>query len=93
VANIAKTRVGLTILTMLTSRATLVKEAGEVREDDWQQWTQLYNRLFDTLEPVLGSVFPGSVNSGEDMYVWQFLAAIGSGANPEQQQRLVIAVK
>ena len=38
-------------------------------------------------------IFPGSVYTGEDMYVWQFLAAVGSGASPEQQQRLVIAVK
>ena len=90
---VARTRVGLSILTMLTSRATLVKEAGSTDEPEWQQWTQLYNRLFDTLEPIMGQIFPGSVNSGEDMYVWQFLAAIGSGAGPEQQQRLVIAVK
>ena len=55
--------------------------------------TVLYGRLFDSLEPVLGLIFPGSVNSGEDVYVWQFLAAVGLGANPEQQQRLVMAVK
>lgn len=93
VAKIARTRVGLGILTMLTTRATLVKESGDVVESEWQQWVQSYDRLFDMLEPILASVFPGSVNSGEDMYVWQFLAAIGSEANPEQQQRLVIAVK
>ena len=90
---VARTRVGLSILTMLTSRATLVREAGATEEGEWQQWTQLYNRLFDTLEPVMSQIFPGSVNTGEDMHVWQFLAAIGSGASPEQQQRLVIAVK
>ena len=93
VQSVARTRVGLSILTMLTSRATLVREAGGTEEQEWQQWSQCYNQLFDTLEPVLGAIFPGSVNSGEDMYVWQFLAAIGSGASPEQQQRLVIAVK
>ena len=90
---VARTRVGLSILTMLTSRATLVREANATDEPEWQQWTHLYNRLFDTLEPIMGQIFPGSVNSGEDMYVWQFLAAMGSGASPEQQQRLVIAVK
>ena len=78
---------------MLTSRATLVREAGGSDEAEWQQWSHFYNRLFDVLEPSLGGIFPGSVNSGEDMYVWQFLAAIGSGASPEQQQRLVIGVK
>ena len=93
VAAVARTRVGLSILTMLTSRATLVREAGGSDEAEWQQWSHFYNRLFDVLEPSLGGIFPGSINSGEDMYVWQFLAAIGSGASPEQQQRLVIGVK
>lgn len=52
-----------------------------------------YNAFFDALEPTLPSIFPGTVNTGEDVYVWQFLAAIGIGAGPEQQQRLVMAVK
>lgn len=38
-------------------------------------------------------MFPGTVMTGEDIYVWQFLAAIGIGASPDQQQRLVLAVK
>ena len=89
----ARTRVGLNILTMLTSRATLIRETGEIQDVDWQNWSQLFNRLFDILEPSLDGIFPGSLNTGEDIYVWQFLAAIGSGASPEQQQRLVLAVK
>jgi DNA topoisomerase 2-associated protein PAT1 len=52
-----------------------------------------YNTFFDVLEPVLPYIFPGTVSTGEDVYVWQFLAAIGVGASPEQQQRLVMAVK
>lgn len=90
---VARTKVGLGILTMLLSRAELVKEAGGVQEHELQQWTGLYNRLFDSLEPVLAHIFPGNINSADDMYVWQFLAAVGIGASPEQQQRLVIAVK
>jgi DNA topoisomerase 2-associated protein PAT1 len=89
----ARTRIGLAILTTLLSRAELVKEAGSADDRDWEQWTILYNRLFDTLEPILGSIFPESINSGDDMYVWQFLAAFGVGASPEQEQRLVLAVK
>lgn len=53
----------------------------------------IYNALFDRLEAVLPYIFPGTVNTGEDVYVWQFLAAIGIGASPEQQSRLVMAVK
>lgn len=93
VQSVARTKVGLGILTMLLSRAEIVKEAGQAAERDWQQWVEKFNVLFDTLEPVLADIFPGSINSGDDMYVWQFLAAVGIGASPEQQQRLVIAVK
>jgi DNA topoisomerase 2-associated protein PAT1 len=52
-----------------------------------------YNSFFDALEPTLPHIFPGTVNTGEDVYVWQFLAAFSINASPEQQQRLVMAVK
>lgn len=90
---VARTRIGLGILTMLLSRAEIVKEAGQASENDWQQWVEKFNVLFDTLEPTFGDIFPSSINAGDDMYVWQFLAATGIGASPDQQQRLVIAVK
>lgn len=93
VISIARTRVGLGIMTLLLSRAELAKDSGEVSDAEWQQWVNHYNHLFDMLEPVLPLIFPGPVNVGDDMYVWQFLAAVGIGASPEQQQRLVIAVK
>ncbi|KAI9842590.1 MAG: hypothetical protein M1837_007028 [Sclerophora amabilis] len=92
VQRVARTKIGLGILTMFVSRAELVKQAGEAKEQEWGQWTSLYNRLFDTLEPVFSQIFPESINSGDDTYVWQFLAAIGLGASPQQQQRLVMAV-
>lgn len=91
--NVARTRVGLGIMTILLSRAELAKDSGEVSDAEWQQWVSHYNHLFDILEPVLPLIFPGPVNVGDDMYVWQFLAAMGIGASPDQQQRLVIAVK
>lgn len=90
---ITRTKIGLGILTMLISRAELVKQAEATNEQEWEQWLTLYNRLFDTIEPILRDIFPGSINTSQDMYVWQFLAAMGVGASPDQQQRLVIAVK
>jgi DNA topoisomerase 2-associated protein PAT1 len=90
---VARTRVGLGIMTMLLSRAAIIKEAGQTDEHEWQQWIEKFNQLFDALEPGLTDIFPGTINTGDDMYVWQFLAAIGIGASQEQQQRLVIAVK
>jgi DNA topoisomerase 2-associated protein PAT1 len=92
VQSVARTKVGLGILTMLLS-AEIVKDAEQADERDWLQWGEKFDILFDSLEPILGNIFPQSINSGDDIDAWQFLAAVGSGANPEQQQRLVIAVK
>lgn len=92
-SSVARTRVGLEVLTMLLSRAAIVKATEATDDQTWDQWLGIYNHFFDLLEPLLGEVFPASVNAGQDQYVWQFLAATGSGANPEQQQRLVLAVK
>ncbi|KAG4025231.1 hypothetical protein MFRU_063g00210 [Monilinia fructicola] len=90
---IARTRIGLSLLTMILSRAEITKQAGDVNERGWNDWLVTHNAFFDALEPTLPEIFPGTVNTGEDVYVWQFLAAIGIGASPEQQQRLVMAVK
>ena len=90
----ARSKIGMSLLTILISRAELLKQSSpDINPQDWEQWSTLYNRLFDNVEPVLPLLFPGSINDTDDMYVWQFLAAMGVGASPEQQQRLVIGVK
>ena len=93
---VMRTKIGVSMLTMLISRAELIKQTAPntVSEDDWSQWNGLYGRLFDLAEPVLPYIFPAeSVRTSEDVHVWQFLAAMGVGASPEQQQRLVLGVK
>lgn len=91
---VARSKVGMSLLTILISRAELLKQsAPKIDPADWEHWTELYNRLFDVVEPVLPVIFPGNVNDTDDMYVWQFLASMGVGASPEQQQRLVLGVK
>ncbi|KAK1497243.1 topoisomerase II-associated protein PAT1 [Colletotrichum tamarilloi] len=90
---IAKTRVGCSMLTLILSRAELLKQGGGGSPQLWAEWEQTFNMFFNKLEPTLHHIFPGSVNTGEDVVVWQLLAAVGVSANPEQQQRLVLAVK
>ncbi|KAH0268873.1 hypothetical protein KCU91_g9110, partial [Aureobasidium melanogenum] len=93
---IIRTKIGVAMLTMLVSRAFLVKQqsSAQVSDEDWNQWTQLYNRLFDLAEPVLPYIFTtDNVNTSNDFEIWQFLATMGVSASPEQQQRLVLGVK
>ncbi|KJR84334.1 DNA topoisomerase 2-associated protein PAT1 [Sporothrix schenckii 1099-18] len=90
---VARSRIGASMLTTILSRAELIKQAGGGTPEQWQSWEMTYNNFFNALEPVLPYMFPGTVSSGEDMYVWQLLAALGIGATPDQQQRLVLAVK
>ncbi|KAL1896900.1 DNA topoisomerase 2-associated protein pat1 [Ceratocystis pirilliformis] len=90
---IARTRIGTSMLTLILSRAELLKQAGGGNPGLWSKWDKTFGNFFDTLSPSLPFIFPGSVVSGEDIYVWQLLAAIGVSASPEQQQRLVLSVK
>ncbi|KAF4555553.1 Topoisomerase II-associated protein PAT1-like protein [Elsinoe fawcettii] len=93
---IIRTKIGVSILTGLISRAEMLKQTGgpNISEEDWSQFNQLYSRLFDLAEPVLPYIFSTeSVSSSDDVHVWQWLAAMGVGASPEQQQRLVLGVK
>ncbi|KAK3339097.1 topoisomerase II-associated protein PAT1 [Neurospora tetraspora] len=90
---IAKSRIGASMLTMILSRAELIKHNGGGSEQDWRSWDMTYTQFFNLLEPTLPYIFPGSIATDQDTYVWQLLAAIGIGASPDQQQRLVIAVK
>lgn len=90
---IVRTKIGLDLLTMFISRAVLAKQSGHASDGDWAQWTDIYNQFFDMLEPQLPYLFSGPINTGEDRYVWQFLAAVGVLASSEEQQRLVLGVK
>jgi DNA topoisomerase 2-associated protein PAT1 len=92
---ISLTKIGVSVLTMVLSRAEVLRESQQppANSQEWGQWNDLYNSLFDLIEPALPHIFPGQVTEADDVHVWQFLAAMGVGASPEQQQRLVIGVK
>ncbi|KAK4144506.1 topoisomerase II-associated protein PAT1 [Dichotomopilus funicola] len=90
---IAKSRVGASMLTMILSRAEIIKHGGGGSEQAWHSWDVTHTQFFDLIEPSLPHTFPGPVTTSDDIYVWQLLAALGIGASPDQQQRLVLAVK
>ncbi|RFU78457.1 topoisomerase ii associated [Trichoderma arundinaceum] len=90
---IAKTRVGVSMLTLILSRAVLLKQTGGGAPEQWEKWDQTYEIFFSRLEASLPYMFPPSINAGSDVYVWQLLAALGVSASNDQQTRLVLAVK
>ncbi|KAF7549025.1 hypothetical protein G7046_g8470 [Stylonectria norvegica] len=90
---IARSRIGVSMLTLILSRAVLLKQTGAGNAEQWEKWDHTFEILFARLEPSLPYIFPGSVNTGEDVYVWQLLAAMGVSATHDQQTRLVLAVK
>lgn len=93
---VLRTKIGVLILTMLISRAVLLTQnTPSGASQEVQEWTSLFSTLFDAIEPTLPVLFPMDTNiaAADDVYIWQFLAAMGVGATPEQQQRLVLGVK
>lgn len=86
-------QVGINLLTRLLSRAIIIVQSNHANAEDAQQWAATYNRLFVLIEPYLPYIFDTSAISGDDAYLWQFLAALGILASADQQQQLVIAVK
>jgi DNA topoisomerase 2-associated protein PAT1 len=81
------TKVGLSFLTMLISRAEIAKaEEGGAQAALWQQH---YNIMFSKLEGRLALIFPPIHPHAEEGYPWQFLAACAVSASPEQQHALV----
>ncbi|KAG9293188.1 hypothetical protein G9A89_010525 [Geosiphon pyriformis] len=97
---VSRSKVGLAFLTMFLSRAEILKQGvgatqGLPPPEDREiiQWQETYNRLFSQLQNHFLSLFPPIVLGIDDMYVWQFLAAMAVGASMEQQHILVTEVR
>jgi DNA topoisomerase 2-associated protein PAT1 len=115
IIRVAQTKPGLAFLTMLLSRAEILKQGGGALQglaqptaEEMAHWQELYTVLFNMLKGRYLGVFPSlyylvpiSPNTSmlqislavDDMYVWQFLAAMAVGASMEQQHILVTEVR
>ncbi|KAI7898347.1 topoisomerase II-associated protein PAT1 [Cokeromyces recurvatus] len=112
---IAQTKPGLAFLTMLLSRAEILKQGGGSLQglppptpEEISRWQELYGNLFNSLKGRYLAIFPSlyylvPLNPNtpmmqlslavDDMYVWQFLAAMAVGASMDQQHILVTEVR
>ncbi|KAM0522591.1 hypothetical protein ACHAPE_002183 [Trichoderma viride] len=93
VVAIAQTRVGVSLLTMIFSRAEHMKQNGDGTPEQWEKWDQTYETLFSRLEVSLPYMFPGNIDSGSDVLAWQLLATLGLCARNEYETRLVVAAR
>ncbi|KAI9342590.1 topoisomerase II-associated protein PAT1 [Obelidium mucronatum] len=99
---LAKSKAGLAFLALLLSRAEILKQGGGSQQglrapgaDDLSLWAELYNFLFASLQGNFAAIFPPSsdtdVRKGHDeVYIWQFLAAMAVGATSADHQRILL---
>jgi len=96
-----KCKVALAILTVFLSRAEILRQdissepvvAPNIQKD-LQQWSELYDHLFNLLRNNFVSLFPENGSDQDDVCVWQFLAAIAISAQSiEYQKSLVMEVR
>ncbi|KAI8619393.1 topoisomerase II-associated protein PAT1-domain-containing protein [Chytriomyces sp. MP71] len=102
---LAKSKAGLAFLALLLSRAEILKQGGGAQHglrppgaDDLALWAELYNFLFVSLQGNFAAIFPppaeadssGVVKSHDEVYIWQFLAAMAVGATSADHQRVLL---
>lgn len=93
VSFVSTTKVGLSILTTLLSRAELMRGEGSISATDLSEWTSCYDELFTALESRIAAIFPPSHAETEDDYVWQFLATLSLGGKLSHQRIIVDEVR
>ncbi|KAJ3032804.1 hypothetical protein HK097_005069, partial [Rhizophlyctis rosea] len=91
---LGKSKVGLAFLTMFLSRAEILKQGGQgVGEAELGMWADIYNFLFASLHTHFESLFPAQTEvekEGDEVFVWQFLAALAVGATTVDHQRVLL---
>lgn len=93
VSFVSTTKIGLSILTTLLSRAELMRGEGKISATDLSEWTSCYDELFTALESRIAAIFPPGMGDAEDDYVWQFLATLSLGGKLSHQRIIVDEVR
>ena len=98
VSFVSTTKIGLSILTTLLSRAELIIGEGSISATDLSEWSSCYDELFTSLESRIAAIFPPNPedvddgSSGEN-YIWQFLATLSLGGKLSHQRIIVDEVR
>ncbi|WLF80396.1 DNA topoisomerase 2-associated protein pat1 [Lodderomyces elongisporus] len=94
VAFVSTTKIGLTILTTLLSRAELIIGEAQISATDLAEWSSCYDELFTALESRIAAIFPPNPievddGSSRENYIWQFLATLSVGGKLSHQRIIV----
>jgi hypothetical protein len=94
---LAKSRVGLVILTMILHRAELLKQgtqspatSGGPSEEDLGMWGEVYDFIFNAFQNQFPSLFAYHVEPADEVFIWQFLSAMAVGASGIDHQRILV---
>ena len=98
VSFVSTTKIGLSVITTLLSRAELIKGEGQISATDLSEWTSCYDELFSNLESRIAAIFPPHPEdvddgSSRENYVWQFLATLSLGGKLSHQRIIVDEVR
>lgn len=96
VSYVSTTKIGLSILTTLLSRAELIRGEGTISATDLSEWSSCYDELFTSLETHINAIFPphdNEIETANESYVWQFLATLSLGGKLSHQRIIVDEVR
>lgn len=98
VSFVSTTKIGLTILTTLLSRAELIIGEATISATDLLEWQSCYDELFTSIESRIAAIFPPHPEdvddgSSRENYVWQFLATLSLGGKLSHQRIIVDEVR
>jgi DNA topoisomerase 2-associated protein PAT1 len=88
---VAKSRIGLEILTLFLSKAELLKSADNVDEKELQAWGEVFDFIFKSFESQFTDLFAKNIEPADEEFIWQFLSALAVGASGIEQQRVLVS--
>lgn len=88
---LTNSKVGLSLLTMILSRAEVLRQEC-ASEKELITWNELYNYLFQNLQGNFNELFPttGDRVVKDEVYTWQFLSSIAVGTTSIDHQRTLV---
>jgi len=93
VSFLSTSQLGISLITILLSRAEIIKQEQSVSSEDLSLWATAYDKLFSSLETKLSLIFPSSELKQDDSYLWQFLASLALSGKLNHQRIIVDEIR